>query len=83
MRTKDEVQRIHDLFVPILTGEVPVKFDDNAMSLICATTHVLCWMLQHNHKSPDDPECVDFGLFAKMVEEAMEEQGFKLNDHGN
>lgn len=83
MRTQADIQRAHDLFVPILTREIPVKLDDNTLDLICATTHVLCWILEHNHKAADDPNRVDFGEFVRMVEEAIKEQGFALEDHGN
>jgi len=76
-RPVEEIQRAHDLLVPVLLGEVPNPFEtpESKRYLHCAAD-VLCWILQHDHN-------LTFGENLEKLETGLKELGFQLNNHGN
>jgi hypothetical protein len=80
MKTQLDAQRVHDMFVAILTGEVNVPLGKDTLAVLSASTHVLCWMLEHKHGLPNDGA---FGELLDYVEQAAKDAGYTLVDHGN
>jgi hypothetical protein len=50
LREWQEVQRAHDLLIPIVTGEVPHPCPEQAVEIHLALD-VLCWVLRHEHNT--------------------------------
>ena len=70
MKDKLELQRAHDLFVAIITGELKVpSLDRNARRMIHASLDVLCWALDHDHNST-------FACNLRQVREAVAKAGY-------
>lgn len=52
MKSETELQRVHDLFVAIITEEIAMpKLSAAAIRNIHACLDVLCWALDHDHNS--------------------------------
>lgn len=63
MRSRDEVQKMHDILIAVVLGEVPVRFPADVIERMNYSCDVLCWVLQHDHNDS----------FEKNVAEMMEE----------
>ncbi len=46
MKTRDEIQRLHDTLDAILSGEIKTRFDRNTKEALEAHCIMLCWVLQ-------------------------------------
>jgi len=75
-RPVEQIQRAHDLLVPILLGDVPLPCDERTRAYIHAAADVLCWCLQHDHNDA-------FANNLKDIEASLLERGYQLNNHGN
>ena len=52
MKSEAELQRAHDLFVALITGDVALpSMSPNAMRNVHSAADVLCWVLDHEHNS--------------------------------
>ena len=52
MKSEAELQKAHDLFVAIITGEIGLSnLPPEALRNIVVSTDVLCWALDHDHNS--------------------------------
>lgn len=54
MRTRDDIQKAHDIFTQIICGGIPNPFEhgensEKAMVALVAAADVLCWILEHDH----------------------------------
>lgn len=49
MKTKDQIQRAHDLLSAIILGEVPNPFPIEEKGGLVACLNALCWVLGHDH----------------------------------
>jgi hypothetical protein len=71
LRPADEVQRAHDLLVPIILGEIQVEITEAERAVITANTDVLCWVLQHDHSQT-------FANNLDLAEQQAAAVGFRL-----
>ena len=77
LRNAKEIQRAHDLIIPILLEEVPNPFDNpDSKEALHAAADVLCWVLMHDHNTA-------FGENLKELEEGLADLGIHLEDHSN
>lgn len=76
VRPANEIQRAHDLLVPILIGELKLLMGEETRKALHAACDVLCWVLNHDHNQA-------FADNLRKVEEAAAAKGFRLLDHGN
>ena len=77
MRSKDELQRAHDLLHSIVLGQVPITLSREEQPLIVAALDVLCWALHHDHNQ-------SFALNLALLTKALEDLGYvleKLDNH--
>lgn len=49
MKSKTEIQRAHDILVPVVTGEIEIEMDAQDKHALHYATDVLCWILRHEH----------------------------------
>jgi hypothetical protein len=76
-RPVKEIQRAHDLLLPIITGEIPFTFASaENKQCVHAMLDVLCWVLEHDHN-------LAFTANLTAIEEDLRNRGFILEDHGN
>lgn len=71
MKSELEIQRAHDLIVPVLLGDVKVKLDERAKLVMHAAADVLCWVLDHDHNDA-------FAQNIEQLEQKLKEKGFIL-----
>ncbi len=50
MKTQDQIQRAHDVVIPILSGQI-LKLDPGTELAVRAAADVLCWALEHEHNT--------------------------------
>lgn len=73
MKSKDEIQRAHDLLIAILLDdEIKVVFQEDERWLRVAAD-VLCWILEHSHN-------VSFSENLQSLEATCLQAGFELRD---
>lgn len=78
MKSKEEIQRVHDMFAGVLLGEIELGLPPKILEAMTKTNHVLCWMLEHQHEKP-----LAFGELVRLVEDRFKERGYVLEDHNN
>jgi hypothetical protein len=71
MRSKDEIQRVHDMLLPMLMGEVPRVWRPEDEKLFHVVADVLCWVLEHGHNKA-------FTETITNVERELVARGYKL-----
>jgi hypothetical protein len=49
VKTKEEIQRAHDILAALILQEVPLRLDPEALQRIHGSADVLCWLLDHEH----------------------------------
>jgi len=75
MRTREEVQRAHDILAGlILKPDIAARLDEDARRLIVMNLDVLCWVLCHDHN-------LSFPGMLKVIEDSMTAMGFGLARH--
>lgn len=72
MKTLMEVQRMHDLLLPVITGEVDADLSKENRPLFHASLDVLCWILEHDHNT-------SFPANMARLEAHLESKGHVLN----
>jgi len=78
MKDKTEIQRVHDMFVAVIIKEVDLGLHPLVIDVMNQTTHVLCWMLEHEHEGTSP-----FTELIKLVEDSAKERGLNLEDNRN
>jgi hypothetical protein len=51
MKSRDEIQRAHDILVSVILEEVKIELEPKDREAIHFATDVLCWVLQHEHNT--------------------------------
>ncbi len=75
MKTKDEIQKAHDILTAFILGEVPMPKEATARDRVSwmSLTAGLCWVIGDGH-----PPAVEVDrILAEMMRHA-EEEGFRL-----
>lgn len=75
LRPAAEIQRAHDLFIAIVTGEIPCPFAGQPKDLMIAALDVLCWVLQHDHNPHMENNL-------RTLEQGLREMGIAAVDLG-
>jgi len=71
MRDPVEIQRAHDLLIPVLLGEIELPIDEADKRSLQAAVDVLCWVLRHDHNDA-------FATNLKRIERLARAQGLVL-----
>jgi len=71
LKSRDDVQRAHDVLVAVILDEVPVDYDESTKRDLEIAASVLCWILEHTDNSL-------FGKILSNVEQEIENTGMTL-----
>jgi len=71
MKTPNEIQRAHDLLVPVILREIDLGYTDKEIESIATFAAVLCWVLEHDHMRK-------FPEFLQGLERAANQAGYEL-----
>lgn len=71
MKTEEQVQRAHDLLLPVVMGDVPHELDDDVVRALHAAVDALCWVLGHDHNDA-------FQMNLSALEDHLKSQGYRL-----
>lgn len=75
MKTRDEIQRAHDILTAFIVGDVPHDLTAVQMTQVMGNCEALCWILGHQHNPT-------FADNLRNLEEGAARAGYALHDTG-